>query len=462
MQFIVFLPYISLFISLFIFRDLLKSFIITYLITFIISIYIGVYIEKIFTAHLESFFTGFRIFLLVFSILILFKIVEKKNKKFFESFGEKNFSTFITIGIFLTILIEGLVGFGTPGMISVRTLFDLNFNPVLSASISLISDYFSTFGAFSTPIIIGAKDAESFEFVKIVGIVFSTLFIVTVFFSTILYSKYEKLNNAKLTVEIIFATIVFVILMFVISQTQFFMFSIIFASLGALLAIFIKDLARLKNFFGVFYPFLLSIIIFIFLKLLKIKWIEIVLSFFNISPVILLIAFFLVLKNNLLKDRNFYIGLLYIFKKAIKLFLIIFFLSFLSSYFLFSSYNDKNIKGVVEVLKDSFSKMGMLYFFISPLIGIFGAFIFGSATMSNLTFVKVQQEIAITSNLDISKILALQSIGAGIGNMISFYNVSTIVTMIDELKGKEVEILKINLIIAIIFSLISSLLVLMI
>ncbi|MEM5813479.1 MAG: hypothetical protein QXU71_03920, partial [Candidatus Aenigmatarchaeota archaeon] len=127
-QIIVLLPFLAIFLFILFLRDLFKSSLITYIITLIISFIYGVYFHEILAAHLDSLFTAFRVFLLVFSLLLLFKIVEKENKNFFFSFKQKNFLVFITIGVFFTILLEGLVGFGTPGMICTKTLYNLNFN----------------------------------------------------------------------------------------------------------------------------------------------------------------------------------------------------------------------------------------------------------------------------------------------------------------------------------------------
>ncbi|MEM5831722.1 MAG: L-lactate permease [Candidatus Aenigmatarchaeota archaeon] len=453
-----FLPIISLFFLLFLTRDLFRTLFFSYLITLIVSISIGIYFYKILLAHIDSFLTGFKIFLLVFSVLFLFKIIEKENTKFFKSFKEKNFLNFIAIGIFLTILIEGLVGFGTPGIIAVKSLYTLGFNPLLSASISLITDTYSTFGAFSTPIIIGAKDANSLEFVKIVGIIFS-IFIFFIFLVALtFYLKFEKEMHSFLTFkkETIASIIVFFIISIIVAHTQFFTLTIILASIGALFFIFFKNISRFRFFLKIFSPFFIAIIIFVILRSSNIPIIIEILNFFNISIIILSIALFLALNNR----KRIKIYSLEILKKSIRLFFIIFFLSFVSSYLTLSSENSIGVKGVMDNLKNYFIGFDKYFLIISPIIGVFGAFIFGSATLSNLTFIKFQQEIATALNLNVDKVLALQSIGAGIGNMISLYNISAIIAVIDELKGKEIEILKINSIIAIILSFLACFLVL--
>ncbi|MEM5830946.1 MAG: L-lactate permease [Candidatus Aenigmatarchaeota archaeon] len=460
-QIIVLLPFLAIFLFILFLRDLFKSSLITYIITLIISFIYGVYFHEILIAHLDSLFTAFRVFLLVFSLLLLFKIVEKENKKFFLSFNQKNFLVFITIGVFLTILLEGLVGFGTPGMICTKTLYNLNFNPILSASISLISDSYSTFGAFATPIIIGNKDLESLDFVKLVGYIFSILAFFIFFSSYLLYKRLEKMENINFNeiIKIIIAFLIFSMIVFVLSRTEFFAFTIIFAALGAITYLFIENITIFKNFLKVFYPFFISIIIFVFLKFLNLELINKILSNFNIAPIVLIISIILIILKEKKEIRKIYKESLELLNKSLKLFLIIFFLSFLSNYLTFSGKNSTNLPSVLDIIKQHLIKFKDIYFFIAPLIGIFGAFIFGSATLSNLTFVNIQKEIALEVGLDINKVSALQNIGAGLGNMISLFNIIAITTMIDELKGKEVEILKINFILVIFFFFVSSLII---
>ena len=61
--------------------------------------------------------------------------------------------------------------------------------------------------------------------------------------------------------------------------------------------------------------------------------------------------------------------------------------------------------------------------FFSPVLGALGAFFAGSATVSNLTFAAIQDSIARTLGFDRTSILALQSVGAAMGNMIAISNI---------------------------------------
>ncbi|WP_449354789.1 L-lactate permease [Virgibacillus natechei] len=84
---------------------------------------------------------------------------------------------------------------------------------------------------------------------------------------------------------------------------------------------------------------------------------------------------------------------------------------------------------------------GSMWAMIAPFIGALGAFLAGSNVFSNLMFSKFQLDMATSSNLEPSWILALQSVGAAAGNMFSVHNVITVAAAVG-LVGREGEILR--------------------
>lgn len=68
--------------------------------------------------------------------------------------------------------------------------------------------------------------------------------------------------------------------------------------------------------------------------------------------------------------------------------------------------------------------------FFAPVLGALGAFFAGSATLSNLTFAGIQDSIARTLGFDRTSILALQSVGAAMGNMIAISNIVAVSTIL--------------------------------
>lgn len=59
----------------------------------------------------------------------------------------------------------------------------------------------------------------------------------------------------------------------------------------------------------------------------------------------------------------------------------------------------------------------------APVVGALGAFIAGSNTISNLTFSQFQYNMALSTGLGTSLVVALQAVGAAAGNMIAIHNV---------------------------------------
>jgi lactate permease len=76
------------------------------------------------------------------------------------------------------------------------------------------------------------------------------------------------------------------------------------------------------------------------------------------------------------------------------------------------------------------SVMGNSWPFFAPVLGALGAFFSGSATVSNLTFAGIQDSIAHTLGFDRTSILALQSVGAAMGTIISISNIVAVCSIL--------------------------------
>jgi lactate permease len=74
--------------------------------------------------------------------------------------------------------------------------------------------------------------------------------------------------------------------------------------------------------------------------------------------------------------------------------------------------------------------MGMSWPFFAPVLGALGAFFSGSATVSNLTFAGIQDSIAHTLGFERTSVLALQSVGAAMGTIISISNIVAVCSIL--------------------------------
>lgn len=96
---------------------------------------------------------------------------------------------------------------------------------------------------------------------------------------------------------------------------------------------------------------------------------------------------------------------------------------------------------VNSIGKSLASLSGENWVFLSPFLGALGSFFSGSATISNLTFSGIQYSIAQDIGLNITTILALQSVGAALGNMVCIANIVAVCTVLG-LEKAEGKILK--------------------
>ncbi|MBQ9008985.1 MAG: L-lactate permease [Clostridia bacterium] len=95
------------------------------------------------------------------------------------------------------------------------------------------------------------------------------------------------------------------------------------------------------------------------------------------------------------------------------------------------------------------------YLWVSPVIGVIGAFISGSNTVSNTLFAGVQFETALLVGLPQVIVIALQNAGGAIGNMICINNVVSACATTG-MTGKEGHIIRLNLLPCLLFCLLLS------
>ena len=87
---------------------------------------------------------------------------------------------------------------------------------------------------------------------------------------------------------------------------------------------------------------------------------------------------------------------------------------------------------MVKIIGKEFAAMaGEHWIYFSPYLGAIGAFFSGSNTVSNLTFGPIQQQIALDTGLSVTLILALQSVGGAMGNMVCINNIIAVCTVLD-------------------------------
>lgn len=106
--------------------------------------------------------------------------------------------------------------------------------------------------------------------------------------------------------------------------------------------------------------------------------------------------------------------------------------------------NDPGIKSMIFYMAEALSKVGgVLYIIFAPIIGVLGAFISGSNTVSVTLFTNLQHQAATNLGLNTAIIVAVNTIGGSIGNMICVNNVVAACATAGTI-GKEGRIIRIN------------------
>lgn len=113
----------------------------------------------------------------------------------------------------------------------------------------------------------------------------------------------------------------------------------------------------------------------------------------------------------------------------------------------FTYANSSMLFAMAKALADIFQGA---YFIVAPLIGVLGAFISGSCTVSNTLFAALQFETATLLVMPQVLVVALQNLGGAIGNMVCVNNIVAACATTGTI-GNEGKIMKINVIPCIIY-----------
>ena len=116
--------------------------------------------------------------------------------------------------------------------------------------------------------------------------------------------------------------------------------------------------------------------------------------------------------------------------------------------------NFKNSAGIsmMDEMANALALVGdKLYVLIAPFIGVLGAFVSGSATVSMNLFTNLQYNTALVLDIPTAFVVAMQCVGAAIGNMVCINNAVAASATIGT-TGKEGKLIKINAIPMVIYA----------
>ena len=111
-----------------------------------------------------------------------------------------------------------------------------------------------------------------------------------------------------------------------------------------------------------------------------------------------------------------------------------------------SSENASGLDGMLSVISTfCVGAIGKNFPVICPLLGIFGAFVSGSCTVSGILFGPLEFETALQLGISTASILGLQMAGGALGNMICIHNVLAVSSTAGA-AGHEGQIIRMNLV----------------
>jgi lactate permease len=96
---------------------------------------------------------------------------------------------------------------------------------------------------------------------------------------------------------------------------------------------------------------------------------------------------------------------------------------------------------VILIGKNLAALTGDTWLYFTAYLGALGSFFSGSNTISNLTFAGIQDSIAVDIGLNRTTMLALQSVGGAMGNMVCINNIVAVASVL-AIDNKEGYILK--------------------
>ena len=110
---------------------------------------------------------------------------------------------------------------------------------------------------------------------------------------------------------------------------------------------------------------------------------------------------------------------------------------------------------MLDTMANALAKVGdKLYILIAPFIGVLGAFVSGSATVSMTLFSNLQYNAATTLGIPTVFVISMQCVGAAVGYMVCINNAVAASATIG-ISGREGKLIKTNVIPMIIYSLVT-------
>jgi lactate permease len=451
--------------------SLLKASVMTLIFTILLKIDIWrVLPEVIYGSLVKGGFVALDIFLIVLGAVFFLGILQKagviQNLCFYlESFSKDYRIQIIFLAWFMENFIEGTAGFGTPTVIVAPLLVGIGLTPISAAIISLLGNSTSVvFGAAGTPIRVGFSGIN-LPLIPYYSVLINLVgFIVPTFM--LYFATRGRANQKREFFEAlpfaIWSGLAFSIpsLLLVYLGPEFptiigSIIGIILVVITTKLGLFIpknvidphpveKPTQSVSLIKAVFPYFLLVVLLFVGKYTLGNKGIAF--SFFTIKHTFNLFnpgfAFILASIPTLyvFEKRNLVLSTVKnSIKRTFNPLLVVLAMSVLVQLMTTSAQNLSGLPSSLDLIALSLKTRALP--FLAPFIGGFGAFLTGSATVSNILFGNILSTVSQELGINTAIVLSLEVVGAAAGNMIALADVLAAVTVVG-IKNKEIEVLK--------------------
>ena len=439
-------------------------------------------------ASIKGLFVTFELFLIIVGVLLIFFLLEhtkhlKRLEDFLLHLSSEVPVHVVFIGFFLVVFLEAIAGFGTPALIAAPLLVLVGVRPLHAVILTLISDsVVSLFGAFGTPVLIGleAVPVSLYEVSVYAGVIGGVILAFTPLVLLYVHARLQKQSLASVRPYFSFALVSGVVAGLLFALSAWLLgpeFPSVVASIGGFVVVF---------------------------ALLKTPLLPISLKSPSLRPAVPALLAYAVVIALLLATRTNFLGLGWLAQEiswgvvltptithslsmytpgALIITSAIICLLFLrpSKQVLKQTLRDTQSKAfpvilalvwvlmfaqlimnsaaptIPSLIANLFSQTGVWYVFFAPVLGGFGSFSAGGATISTLMLSGVQYEVALLHGLNPSIILALQLVGAGLGNMLAIHNLVAVLAVVHISRGIPL-VIKTNIKVAVAFSLVASLL----
>lgn len=447
------ISFVVLLISVFVFKKLWLGVLLAILIVLISKLVTPLGSADIFYTAVNGFIISGELSLLLFGAYLFYNVLNSQNH--FLGFTQlvNRFSSKLSVVIilcwFMGSFMEGIAGFGIPAMLVAPLMMAVGFKPSTSIVLPLAANTTAvTFGALGTPLKIGLAIHTTEPTVLFTLLLNILPAIALPFILAFLYSKTEqiKVNWGEEWKMILGAGVCFLIPYSLTGLLSIEYPSVVAGILGLITFVFFfipkKENQSFAFWWATFYPYFLFVLLLVIAKHY-------------------LSGYYWAINETLKPISLYQPGVVFIISSILYLFLT------RKKQFLSPLFNQsqetfikisKPILTIVllvcfaQLIQKDVSLIAHAYYsdlpqsiqlIATPIMGIAGSFITGSATMSNL-LLSGGIRASIISESYLPLLLALLHTGSALGNAISFQNIVMVKSVINK-PISEIEVLRYNL-----------------